>query len=88
MSILSAKKFKEAYLKQYEVEVKLNNRIATNMSRFEREKLVKDYKTLGKRQNALKSKINKSEFEEILEDTLCHDYDTFKDGDFDEEYSF
>lgn len=86
MSILNAKKFLKAYLEQYEIEERLNNRLKTGMTRLERLKLLKEYERLGKRQNVLRHKISEEEFDDVLGDTLCMFYEDFMSGDFNETY--
>jgi hypothetical protein len=72
-------KFEAVYLRIYEIENLLDNRIESGMTKWERLDLIKEYKKLGKRLNVLTPKISESDFESELASMLCMDFDVFND---------
>jgi len=87
MPFLNAKKFLGAHLKQCEIETELNNRIENEMTACKRNALMKEFKKLSKRMNILVPKINEDQFNEVLADILCADYEDFHNHPVDLEYT-
>ena len=75
MSLLNAKKFLTTYTRQQEIREELDNGEARG---YDLENLLKEFKKTGKRMTTLLSKISEEEYTEILEDTLCSDYENAK----------
>jgi len=69
MSLLNANKFLKGYLRKVEIKEELPESIS-----FQKDALIKEFKSLTKKMEGYVSKITQSEFEEVLEDTLCTEY--------------